>query len=688
VAAAVTATVLAVASLFFVENRSPDYDPQYARDIVERALKFGGSYYVNGIHDKGPLEVAVYDVVRRLTSFDAFWFGIAVLVMVQALLIGLVARRVVALIGGPVWLGWSALVSVYLHFALSGADYAGVLYSRNMTAALLSTAFLLLVPIGGLAAVVEAPRRRVLRLLVAAVALGLSVQTLLTTALSVSVLSLFALLVIPAGRSLRRGPHDRALFVSVEAVTFFAAPLYYRVFGPWQDYWNGYWVFGRYMSASTGRSLWGQLGLGWHQFYIYSRAHAPAHLCVVAFVLLGMSRWDRLSTVARRLQVLLPIWWVAAWFEIILTQRYSSHYFVVTSVPAALMIVGVAVHLVATYADGLLGRRGAMALGASVVVVSLVWTGTSAVITGLQRGSNFRSVADVAYSRSQSKGGDTRTIHAVVELVSRDDDPLLTWTNYPWSYLDLHRVSATRFIWKSFLVGETYLGATSTRYILPGSWSKWQADVDQAHPVMFLTEKNFPVPTDNPAGQLLASAFTPVIQAGSLTLSLRTDAAQQMTAAVPGSLWQPVPGGAPSGWTTSTGTAQYAAPPGTTAGTPLRLGDLRCRRLDADVIGAGSFDVAFVDPTGRHERLELQLHDDHTLSRSPNVTFLDHPTQRSGTDHLTLIVGTDAAALLVNGQLTGAVDLVPGTSPTLAAVGPSLSLASISVGAGLPGAGC
>ena len=177
------ALVSAVLLSAFIGNeyRSQDYDPMYMRDIVERQMRYGGSFYVNGIHNKGPLEPLVYRAAALFTNWNSYWFAISGFILLASLFLGWCTARVLRVTSGQGALGFAVGAAVLIHLTVTGADYAGVLYSRNMTVCLMSAAFVLLIDhqtwVG---------RRRLppagAALLVGAL-LGLSVQTLTTTAL-------------------------------------------------------------------------------------------------------------------------------------------------------------------------------------------------------------------------------------------------------------------------------------------------------------------------------------------------------------------------------------------------------------------------------------------------------------------------------------------------------------------------
>lgn len=694
--------LLAVAALFFVEGRANDWDPQYARDIVERTMRFGGSYYENSVHNKGPLEPGVYHLAATLSTFDTFWFAISVMVIGVSLLLGFTARRVVTLFGGDPWLGWVAVPIVFIHLALSGADYAGVLYSRNMTVALLCGAFLLFT---GPSVASGRPGRRWLAVVAGGALVGLAVQTLQTTILSGAVVVLVGLcavgrstMTVPEGgrgaatrwistrwpltRWQRRGISARALLVGAVVFSFLSAPVWYVLRGAWRPFWDGWWVYGRYMSSALGRSLVEQVGLGWHQFYIYSQAHAPAHLCVVGFLLMGVLRWRQMSRVQRQLHVLLPLWWAAGWAELLLTQRYSSHYFVVTSVPLILICAGLAGQVVTVLR--LSGARTAKRhlLPYLLLAFTLVWSGFGPLRSGVEAASNFRGVDRKAFQREQGRDGASRAMQAVLDLVSRPDDPILTWTNHPWPFLDFRRVSATRFIWKAFLMGEVYLGPTSTDYVLPGSWDLWAADVRTSRPRAFLTDDVFPVPSDTPAGALLESDFEEMFVTPTYSLALLDSVADELRSRERDEAPQLNP---LDGWSVSGSTVRYQA---TDETTWLHLGDLECRRFDAVWASGGGLSFHFANAVGVTEDLQITLSAGRAVTRSSNVIFTNLPAPVGDSRTVSLLVGRSVAVVLVDGTIVGALNLLSTTRVSLSSVGDSLELDDVGAGASPSGGQC
>lgn len=140
------ATVLVVAAmvaaaLFHNEYRSQNWDPMQARVYVDRTIRFGGTFYENGLVNKGPFELMVYRVAAAITSWDGFWYAISAFVLIVSGVLAWAACATTRALGGHRLLGVAVGIGVMFHFALGKADYAGVLYSRNMIIGLFAAAW-------------------------------------------------------------------------------------------------------------------------------------------------------------------------------------------------------------------------------------------------------------------------------------------------------------------------------------------------------------------------------------------------------------------------------------------------------------------------------------------------------------------------------------------------------------------
>ena len=124
-------------------QRSQNVDPMYAYDILLRTLRYGGTYYQNGIHNKGPLEIFTFQAASWITSRDGFWYGISFFIAVGATVIGFAAARTAQAFKGSREIAIAAAAVVFVHLTLGPSDYAGVLYARNMTTPMLATAWII-----------------------------------------------------------------------------------------------------------------------------------------------------------------------------------------------------------------------------------------------------------------------------------------------------------------------------------------------------------------------------------------------------------------------------------------------------------------------------------------------------------------------------------------------------------------
>lgn len=627
------AVVLGTIGWFAIENRSQDYDPQYARTIIERAARFGGTYYENGIHNKGPIETLVYDAARLLTSYETYWFAIAFFALVISLVLGVAARTTSRTFGGtPTAMAVAATITT-IHFFMSSSDYAGVVYSRNITTSMLAIVYVL-----ALWDRVWIDERRARRAWIAAfVILGLAVQTLLTT--------LFATVAV-AGLmvALRRksSHHARPLLTAGIAfgVSLLSAPLWYVLRGRFDEFWSGWWTYASFMSDGTGRGYMEQLGLGWNTMVDYYQDRPESLLIVLAFVINGVVRRSTSSPTQRFVSIALVAWFAGGWIELVLGQRYSSHYFSVIAVPTALMLAS----LIAALSPLLMmagrwfaeprsnrDRRVAHAPVMLVAAIVLVTQGSSLFWDGAARAGRFRSFAAETERRESSLDGQGRTIRAILDLVSEDGDAVLAWTMYPWTYLNNERVPATRLSWKSFMLGEIYLGRTSTDYVLPRTWEWFAEDMKESNPAAYLRPKETTLNESTPFADYVKDEFVPAYDGSTIELRVRK-----------------------STWTRLTTPNDSDA----SAAMPF-VDETGCFRWQGTVRGLDAkepFGFTFEDLDGSAETVHLSIDDARGWSSSDNVEFASSP-RASADASLTLLVGPRSALLIENGNVLAAVRL-------------------------------
>ncbi len=639
-------SIVALGALIANEHRSQDFDPQYTRTIIERAAKFGGSYYQNGIHNKGPLETALYDSVRLFTSDGTYWFGVSLFVLMIATLLSTVVAAVARISGGSRTIALSASVLTFLHFTISSSDYAGVIYSRNMTTGALAIVFTLI----WCPQFWSSNRRSRWTYIASFVVLGLAVQTLLTT--------LFAAIVIGSALIIHRrlaSHFDRPIIIAVATfgTTVLTAPMWYALRGSFNEFWSGWSTYAGFMSAGTGRSLMDQVGLGWKEFVGYYQDRPIMLLLVIAFAFTTWLNWRTFQKFQRVMHIALVLWFISGWIELVLGQRYSSHYFSVLAVPNVFM----GAILLAQLATVIAHRTNQQhpqrhhsdkvhyALPIATALIVLFSQCSDLFWTGIEKVGTFTTFAQHETERTQSQGGEGRTTRAVLDLVSHQGDPLLAWTMYPWTYLEHERVPATRFSWKSFMIGEIYLGKTSSDFVLPDTWNWFAHDMQQTQPRAFARPKETSLSDQTPFAQYVSENFVTAYDGNSMEVGIRQ---QVWTALI----------------TEPTESMNIAEDKIFNGSSPFVLSDTNCVRISGTLTFNQQNDDSGIifnlsDPTASYENVHLSLSATRASSSSDTVEFIGKDLERSSNAPLNflLIVGSRSAALTVDGMVVAATRL-------------------------------
>jgi hypothetical protein len=632
--------IVALGALIANEHRSQDFDPQYTRTIIERAAKFGGSYYQNGIHNKGPLETALYDSARLFTSEGTYWFGISLYVLMIATLLSTAVAAVARISGGSRTIALSASVLTFLHFTISSSDYAGVIYSRNMTTGALAIVFTLI----WCPQFWSSVRRSRWTYIASSVVLGLAVQTLLTT--------LFAAIVIGSALIIhrRQASHfDRPVIIAMTTfgATVLTAPMWYALRGSFNEFWSGWWTYAGFMSAGTGRSLMNQVGLGWKEFVGYYQDRPIMLVLVIAFAFTTWVNWRTFQKFQRVMHIALVLWFISGWTELVLGQRYSSHYFSVLAVPNVFMGAILLAQLATVIAHRTIQQQPqrhqsekvhyALPIATALIVLfsqcsDLFWTGVEKVGT-------FKTFAQHETERTQSQGGEGRTTRAVLDLVSHQGDSLLAWTMYPWTYLEHERVPATRFSWKSFMIGEVYLGKTSPKYVLADTWNWFAQDMQQTQPKAFARPKETPLDEQTPFAQYVSANFTTAYDGNSMEVGISNKVWTTLTAEPT----QPL---------------DIAEDEIFSETSPFVLSDTHCVRiagtLNFDQLSDDSgiiFNLS--DPTASYENVHLSLSATRASSSSDTVEFTGKDIEHDSAEPLkfVLVVGSRSAVLVVDSKV-------------------------------------
>ena len=457
--------------------RVQNVDPEFMMVLVQRTIHFGGTFYANAVQVHGPVEPFLYDIAARLGGRNGAWYVVSAMVTFAGIVLGYVAARTARSTGAVREIGVVVGAAVFAHFVISRSDYAGVLYIRNMTTLLLAVAWLLMIE----DRVWSSRGRAQFGAVAIGSVLGLTLQSLLST-FAAGVLGLVALGTLWARAEVRDRMPTAALMAGSALATFVSAPIYYAIRGDFTEFWSGWVSYGHVLAIAPGHSTATQFRNGWTVFVRYYTHRPLAWAAILTFVVTLGIIWNSVDRLSRIVHLGLIAWWIAAWVELVFSQRYSAEYFVVTSVPTAMMAAAVVGHVWRGWPARRVPARALLVVPLAGAVCAVSLSGLTSFNNDVRTAWHFRGVNANATAAESNRTGHERTALAVLDLVSRDGDPALIWTNNPWSYLNLKRVAAALF-YRSYLLGQVYLGRTSTDYVLPHTWEWFAASFARATPL-------------------------------------------------------------------------------------------------------------------------------------------------------------------------------------------------------------
>ena len=682
---------MVVAAFFHNEYRAQNWDPQQTRVYVERTLRFGGTFYENGMLNKGPLEPFTYRIAALITTWNGFWYAISAFVIIAAAVVARAASVTVRALGGHRHLATAVAFGVFFHFTLGKADYAGVLYSRNMVVAVLAGAWIL-----ALNEQRWAPEKSKWSVLIVGALLGLAMQTLFVCAIAAGAIALMAWHSISSSIDGPEVKRRRKQTLVVTAVgVLLGAPLYYLLRGRLDEFWGGWWTYAKYQNTGTGRSLANQLVYGREVIMRYYRMWPVSALIVASFTVVTAAVWRTQTRRVRVIHSCIGLWFLGAWTELVMSQRYSGHYFSVLAVPTALMAAMIIAHAYRLVQSEHGEFRTAVAWPLVAGLLAIAAGGGEHFTMGLQAASSFTSVSQVARERRAVEPGHQRSVRAILDLVSGDDDPLLAWTEYPWAYLNYHRVSATRWIWKSFMMGQIYLGRTDPKYILPNTWKWFADDMREAHPNAFLEEVALPVSPGTPFADYVDTNFDLAYRSADHNVYLRKALAQVLFNPHRGGALNPTAVASASLWNLSPTSIARPGDAVASVDDVVQLSDHRCFAMSGTLqlvaSGGGSFlSFRLEDPTGKAERVRMNLSQESVFSGNDAQVFdtIEFPTLATGTHQFSIVVGLRSAVLVVDQQIGAAVRLTTQTMLTLEARAGGVTMSNLQTSSAPVASGC
>ncbi|MEO6123436.1 MAG: hypothetical protein ABIR32_06970 [Ilumatobacteraceae bacterium] len=674
---------MVVAAFFHNEFRSQNWDPMQTRVYVLRTIHFGGTFYENGLVNKGPVEPLVYRLAAAVTPYDGFWYAISAIIIVVSGILAWAAGKTAFVLGGHRLLGVAIGIGVFFHFALGNADYAGALYSRNMIIGLYAGAWLIAITPRWWSS-----RRAPIAAGAIGVLLGLGIQTLFVSTIAAIGVGLMALATIETVADEQPYRRSRRLLVITPIVVFLSCPIYYVIRGRFTEFWSSYWTYNTYQNAATGRSFANQLVYGRDVILRYYRSWPVSLVIIVAFVGATIALWPTFDRRSRAIHISITVWFIGAWAELVAGQRYSSHYFSILAIPTALMAAAVLGHgyrLMRRERGREFRSIAVWPLAASLLAIAA--GGGQHLTLGLEAASSYSSVHQVAEQRRSVEPGQQRTVRAVMDLASVDGDPLLAWTEFPWVYLNYHRTAATRWIWKSFMLGQIYLGRSSPDYVLHETWQWFADDMAEAKPAVLLEEVALPVAAGTPFDAYVNANFRPVFTNADNIVHLRNDVAKAIIdGSGDGEVFTPTGTALESNWNVGRGEATLAPETVPSLTDALELSTSRCTRISGTYTGlagaAGSFlSFRLDDPRRAGTNARLNIVGDEVVSGNDTTIFdttylgdggptedqtvgptnelpgAEQPTPVPEPHDFAVVVGEHSAALVIDGQIHAAVRL-------------------------------
>ncbi|HTD49411.1 MAG TPA: hypothetical protein VK771_02345, partial [Acidimicrobiia bacterium] len=615
-------------------------------------------------------------------------------------LIALAAARTATTTGANRYVALAVAAAVFVHFTLSDAAYSGLLYSRNLLVTLLAVAWL-----AALDDRVWSGSRRTPWIAAAATGalVGLAVQTILPSFIDATAVAVAASLLLTqrVDDRARRSALRRTTAVAA-VVAFVSAPVWYVVTGRFASFWASWWTYASYQYRGIGLSVHQELSRGAHTFYSYYRHRPLLFVMIAAFVCLTITEWLRFDRKTRIVHLSLLGWFCGGWFQLVSGERYSTHYFSVIAAPSAMIGAALAGHVYAALPTRWRITRTTPAWPLLAVILSFALSSgtTDRLISAASMTSNFTSIHRTVELERADQPGPDRSVQAVLDLVSRDRDPLLTYSDDQYLYPDYRRIPATRFQQRYFLIGSIYLGQTGPQYILHNTWTWFGEDLRHTNPAAFL--KTEPVDS-KPFVAYVSTHFLTVFSGSAGTVELRDDLARSVLIGATPQRWAPPePPASGAGWTLDQNSAIYSG--NTTPNrTPLPLTTHACERISGTLDNGTQPAPAVVfhinDRAGHQPELNLAFDGSYVSIEDATGALLDTvpigtvSNNSTGTLHdgplpFSLVIGRRAAALVIDGQIAGAVAVPHDPEITVEPAQSHLTLEGLNVGPPPPSSGC
>ena len=218
------------------------------------------------------------------------------------------------------------------------------------------------------------------------------------------------------------------------------------------------------------------------------------------------------------------------------------------------------------------------------------------------------------------------------------------------------------------MIGEIYLGRTSSDYVLDETWTWFAKDLAQSRPEVYVRPVETNLVEGIPFNGYIDDGFTRVYTGPDLEISLSRYRWEQIRSlAQPRSLLgtnspldlAPIEPES-IGWTIKFTGPKLMDITADQADEPLIISSGSCHRIDGTVDGEeSSIRFLFIDPAGVKETVHLGFDFEKAWSGSVTTRYLEHPLALAPdtTEAFSLIIGPQSAALIIGQDIVAAVRL-------------------------------
>ncbi|MBF0289803.1 MAG: hypothetical protein HQM14_18470 [SAR324 cluster bacterium] len=473
---------------FALSSVSRSFDSAVLKAGVERVYWLGGDFYTTMFTHKGPLWSWIHLLAYSIGKADYFWEAVGFLILVVAILKGVLLFLCTRIVVKNRWFRFSFVLLVVLYLLSGVEEFSYRLYSRN-----LSELFLLIA-----ATVIWLgyyyKRDLILVAMVSAVFLGQAVLIMPTAAISGSMIAVFFLWELKT--SLNASNQNLSttklfllvsiVFISLGLLSILSTPLWYWNKGEFSEFWNGWYVYNTFYTDATNRSFWQILEKGIEDFARHRINLSQLFIYFFDFFLLihVTLKYRKENRLFCRMLWTTFGWCLGGIFQVILSQRFFGHYLICFVFPLLILNCLLALYYFRSFEQ----KPVWLIIPSIIYLLGSVSLSGKTIFVGVKQFSNF----DFYHDPQTHADRVNFNLFQKVNVVQHYTDPgefIYFWggdDSREWEHYQ--RIHATRYIEQRWLIGRIYGGGIQQKWVLPGTWQKWENDMVATPPKAIVVE--------------------------------------------------------------------------------------------------------------------------------------------------------------------------------------------------------